>query len=432
MTAAPPPVRFRRTADFTALRLGRAVLGYLTLMMGIITLAPFRFQLTPAHGLTQIWNWSDLIMNVLMFVPFGFVYQLTRPRGAAPNWPRVIVLGGGISLGIELLQLFAPTRYTSLLDLATNTAGAVLGAWLFSRLAVRIHDEDAVQSLALELPLMGLVYQLVPLSWLIGLGSDGEARRWLLLAMAIIAGAVLGTVQAAYVVPRGPARIAADRRWLVAAVLGWALVALVPAARGDVHLVMAGMTLVTGVALLRSVATTRRVGGDGPMRFELPTLRLVLPVFAVYLTLSSLSPLTAASPVWQGTLALALPGVELSQPFVFRALEHVAAFTLVGYISAEFYGRDLQSFARTAPRLLMWTMSVSLLLQAARGFHADHGASALLLVFTQIAALFGGWLYVLQRAHVLALVRRRELLATLHRESRNLDPPEPVTSLISP
>lgn len=56
--------RFRRTADFTALRLGRALLAYLALVTAIITMAPFRFQWTPAHGLTNIWNWSDLLINV--------------------------------------------------------------------------------------------------------------------------------------------------------------------------------------------------------------------------------------------------------------------------------------------------------------------------------------------------------------------------------
>ena len=172
-------VRFRRTADFTALRLGRAMLGYLVLVTSIITLAPFRFQWAPAHGLTDIWGWSDLVMNVLMFVPFGFVYQLTRPRGAAPDWPQVAVLGAAISGAIEILQLFSPMRYSSLMDVVANTTGAAVGAWLFARLARRLNDETAVRSFALELPLMGLVYQLIPLCWLIGLGSEGGFRRTL-------------------------------------------------------------------------------------------------------------------------------------------------------------------------------------------------------------------------------------------------------------
>ena len=106
-----------------------------------------------------------------------------------PDWPRVVILGAMLSGTIETLQLFSPTRYTSLLDLATNSAGAAVGAWLFARLARRLEDDTAVQSLALELPLMGLVYQLIPLCWLIGLGSEGGARRIFVLPVAAFAGA---------------------------------------------------------------------------------------------------------------------------------------------------------------------------------------------------------------------------------------------------
>jgi glycopeptide antibiotics resistance protein len=401
-----PRFRFRRAADFTALRLGRALLGYLALTIAIITLAPFRFQLTPAHGVTQIWSWSDLVMNVLMFVPFGFVHQLTRPRGAPTDWPRVVILGAVLSTSVEVAQLFAPTRYTSLLDILTNTAGAALGAWIFSRVNRRLAGDTAVQSLALELPLMGLVYLLVPLAWLVRLGSEGDDRRLLLLLLAAIAGAILGTVHAAYL-SAGSARDLL--RWIVALPLGWVLVAVAPGARGDWWLVAAAAGLGPLAAWLRDRATRRSAARES-RRFELPTLRLVLPLFAAYLALSSLWPLGDAFPLWRGTFALALSGVEVTQPFVYRILEHVAAFTLVGYMGAEFHGRDERRLAGTLPRLLAWTISVSLLLEVARGFHLAYGASALLFVLTQVAAVFGAYVYVLQRAHVRALVARRQLL----------------------
>ena len=401
--------RFRRTADFTALRLGRAVLGYLALVTSIITMAPFRFQWTPAHGLTSIWNWSDLVMNVLLFVPFGFVYQLTRPRGAPPDWPRVVILGAALSGTIETLQLFSPTRYTSLLDLATNTAGAALGAWAFAQLARRLEDDTAVQSLALELPLMGLVYQLIPLCWLIGLGSEGGTRGIFVLPVAAFAGAVLGTVHAAYLAPERQQ----DRRWLVSLSLGWVIVAVVPGAGGDLDLIGAGATLTIGIALLRSIATTRDRATDVHRRFELPTLRLVMPWFAAYLALSSIWPLDTVTPTWQWIIALTPAPVELTQPVVYRLLEHVAAFTLAGYMIAEFHGRDARGLRDMAPRVAWWAGGISLLLELARGWYPDTGASVLLWMFTVVAALFGGWLYLLQRDHVRALVERRRLLASL-------------------
>jgi VanZ family protein len=416
--------RYRRAADVTAQRLGRAVLAYLALITAVITLAPFRFQLTPAHGLTSIWNPSDLVMNVLMFVPFGFVYQLTRPRGASVPLARVLLLGAALSGAIETAQLFAPARYSSLLDVATNAAGAGLGAWLFGRVGARLNNGEAVESLALELPLMGLVYLLVPLCWLLGLGSEGDNRRLLLLVLALIAGAILGTVHAAYVAPEHPSA-QSRRRWLVLLPASWVVVAGVPGARGEWSLVAAAAAVVVLGAVLRDLAT-RRWRDAGTRRFELPTLRLVLPLFVVVLAVSSLWPFTDVGVEWRGTLALTLPGVALSQPMVYRALSHVAAFTLAGYIGAEFYGREpsrdgdapsveapdaplLEQYGmrEILPRVLGFTGVTAVLLEVARGFLPAVGTSALLLVLTQCAALFGAWVYVLQRAHVQALVRRR-------------------------
>jgi glycopeptide antibiotics resistance protein len=404
--------RFRRTADFTALRLGRVVLGYLALVTSIITMAPFRFQWTPAHGLTDLWTWSDLVMNVLLFVPFGFVYRFTRPRGAPPDWPRVIILGAALSGTIEALQLFSPTRYTSLQDVATNTAGAAVGAWAFARLASRLEDDSSVPSLALELPLMGLVYQLIPLCWLIGLGSDGGARRFFVLPVAAIAGAILGTVHAAYLAPERQGR----SRWLVALCLGWVIVAVVPGAGGDLGLLFASATLTIGIALFRRMATARDRAASAHRRFELPTLRLVMPLFAAYLALSSLWPLDAARPEWHWIVALAPAQLELTQPLMYRLLEQVAAFTLAGYMIAEFHGRDARGLRATATRVALWAGGISLLLEVARGWYPDASASVLLWLFTVVAALFGGWMYLLQRDHVRALVHRRRLLASLAAE----------------
>lgn len=381
-------------------------------MVGIITLAPFRFETSPAHGLSFLWTWSDLVLNVLMFAPFGFVYQLTRPRGAAPEWWRVLLLGLTFSGAIEIAQLFAPARYSSPFDVGTNTAGALLGAWAFFVVSQRVRGEAAVQTLALELPLMGLVYLLIPLCWLIGFGSDGELRRLLLLGPGVMAGAILGTVHAAYVRPTPPAW------WLTVTTLGWSLVAFVPGARGDLTVILPGAVLVHAVAVLRDLATQRALqqgGTAASRRFELPTLRRVLPVYTVYLVLSALWPLDDADGRWRGTLALSLAGVEPSQMAVFRALEQVAAFTLVGYMGAEYHGRDPRSGLPALARIIAWSVAASALLQVARGFQPAAGASATLFLLTQVAAAFGHLLYVLQREHVQALAQRRTVLQSFRK-----------------
>lgn len=385
------------------MRLGRATLVYLTVMMGIITLAPFRFAATPVHGLTSIWTWSDLVMNVVMFLPFGFVYQLTRPAGSPASAQRVLLYGALLSGCVETAQLFEATRYSSLIDVTTNALGAALGALVYGWIVRGIEGENAVRTLALELPLMALVYLLVPLMWLIGLASGGDSRSWLVLPIAAFAGGIIGTVHAAYLQPsRGIAR-----SWLLPLALLWFVVALLPGTIRDITVLATGAVLTVSTAWLRSVATARFRDGFGNRRFELPTLRLVMPLFAAYLALSSLWPLDEATATWRGAISLYPADIELSERAIYLMLEHIAAFTLVGYIVAEFYGRDLARYRQIAPRVVAWGGGISLLLETTRGWHPSYGASLLMLLLTVAACAIGGWLYQLQREHVKAMLGRR-------------------------
>lgn len=73
---------------------------------------------------------TDLVSNVVLFVPFGLAWQLWRPDAPFPRWGPL--LGLLVSLGVESLQALGipPQRNPSLADLLTNTAGATLGASL--------------------------------------------------------------------------------------------------------------------------------------------------------------------------------------------------------------------------------------------------------------------------------------------------------------
>jgi hypothetical protein len=223
------------------------------------------------------------------------------------------------------------------------------------------------------------------------------------LPIAAFAGGIMGAVHAAYLQPaRGLAR-----GWLLPAAVLWYVVALLPGTIRDPALLAVGALLTVSTAWLRSIATARFRDAFGNRRFELPTLRLVMPLFAAYLALSSLWPLDAATAPWRGAVALFPASAEPSERAIYLMLEHVAAFTLVGYIVAEFYGRDLARFRQVAPRVVAWGGGISLLLEATRGWHPMYGASLLMLILTAAACSLGGWLYQLQREHVKALLTRR-------------------------
>lgn len=83
----------------------------------------------PVHPGDRLWIPYDIASNVLGFVPLGFVLAWKRrPASIA----MALAFGFAFSLSIEIVQPFIPGRNSSIVDLASNSAGALLGA-LISR-----------------------------------------------------------------------------------------------------------------------------------------------------------------------------------------------------------------------------------------------------------------------------------------------------------
>jgi hypothetical protein len=74
----------------------------------------------------------DIVVNIVGFMPFGFFgyayLRYVRGIGSARSTFSIIVLGALTSLAIEVLQVYLPTRDSSLLDVINNTLGSALGA----------------------------------------------------------------------------------------------------------------------------------------------------------------------------------------------------------------------------------------------------------------------------------------------------------------
>jgi hypothetical protein len=100
-----------------------------------------QFLTPPWREFKANWTyWGNVILNVSAFIPLGFFFsayfssirQIKRATAAA------IVLGFAVSLTIEILQAFLPTRDSGMTDLVTNTSGTALGAGLYAWLANKI------------------------------------------------------------------------------------------------------------------------------------------------------------------------------------------------------------------------------------------------------------------------------------------------------
>jgi VanZ family protein len=87
------------------------------------------------HSWPDVWTrgvMRDLAANVLFYTPLGAsaFLMLARRRRRAFGLAGATILGFALSVAVEILQLYIPGRQTSLLDVLSNTTGALAGALL--------------------------------------------------------------------------------------------------------------------------------------------------------------------------------------------------------------------------------------------------------------------------------------------------------------
>jgi hypothetical protein len=101
---------------------------------------PERFFVLHEPFLEHPWNeyysgwhyWKDVGVNIAGFIPLGFFFYayFSRVRTVERAASVTIAFGFAISLAIEILQAFLPTRNSGMTDLITNTLGTAVGAML--------------------------------------------------------------------------------------------------------------------------------------------------------------------------------------------------------------------------------------------------------------------------------------------------------------
>jgi VanZ family protein len=122
----------------------RRLLLLVAALLAYGSLFPWKFEFTSAagsplaavlHGWPSYWTryvLRDVILNIVIYAPFGFVAALafrrkfSRPMAAAA----AALLGLIFSVSMELLQVYVPGRDPSLSDVLTNTIGSAAGALL--------------------------------------------------------------------------------------------------------------------------------------------------------------------------------------------------------------------------------------------------------------------------------------------------------------
>lgn len=377
----------------TNARLFAALFGYITLIILLLTLNPFYFAF-PMH-VSFHWesSWGNLISNILLFLPIGFLYRLTTKRRGA------LLLGTGMSLTIEIIQIFIPARTPSIIDILANTFGAGLGAYLSELLSGWIViTPGIVNQLRLETPLMGTIYLFVPLLWIDTFAWNDSYNHLALTSLVGICGAI----------------IFSDlfRHWW--SLVNGRVVLFASLATGLWFFIGAGPNLVHsyliviigfGAMLLGALLTGfRRTIKD--RRFEQNTLRRVFPFFAFYMMLLTFWLPFSALGSWQIFFGFTNRVTETSMEVLYPRLEYLVAFTVLGYLLAEWRGRQEISLSKDIPRLFAIILGIALCLECFSGFQIGRGASVIRLVLTIASALFGGIIYHFSRAHIRFLLGR--------------------------
>ena len=77
--------------------------------------------------------WESVLKNIVGFIPLGFCFYayFSLVRHYQRAGLTTVILGFAVSLTIEVLQAYLPTRDSGTTDLITNTLGTWLGIMVY-------------------------------------------------------------------------------------------------------------------------------------------------------------------------------------------------------------------------------------------------------------------------------------------------------------
>jgi VanZ family protein len=86
------------------------------------------FLATLPHHVT----YADVAFNIVAYLPLGFALYAVFPSTwrARSRWLSALIVAFGLSIVVEMLQTWLPTRVASIYDTAANIVGACIGAAL--------------------------------------------------------------------------------------------------------------------------------------------------------------------------------------------------------------------------------------------------------------------------------------------------------------
>jgi len=137
----PDVARNHGAAAFYSFNEGQGNVIHNQVKLATDLIIPERFFVLHEQFLERPWDeyrpgwryWKNIGVNIVGFIPLGFFFcahfsSLRNGNGAAA---KTIALGFMVSLTVEVLQAFLPTRDSGMTDVLTNTMGTAIGVVVF-------------------------------------------------------------------------------------------------------------------------------------------------------------------------------------------------------------------------------------------------------------------------------------------------------------
>ena len=99
-------------------------------------------QVLHRNGVPEWFGYTKLEFsaNILMFVPIGFLLTMILPMRV---WWLALIVGGGLSISIELIQgAILTARFATVSDVMSNSIGTVVGAFLAVIIRSLVYSRD--------------------------------------------------------------------------------------------------------------------------------------------------------------------------------------------------------------------------------------------------------------------------------------------------
>lgn len=369
-----------RSTSASRARLSRVLLFYWLGLVAVIVLAPFSFSS----------EWLDVVARVLLFIPLGFLFPLTM-QGRNPRPLPVsllgLLLGGAIAATHPAVAQARPMETT--LFVLASTLGAGVGAYILQAANHRIaHTGRLAGRLSLEIPLVALIYMLLPPLLATSLSAANDVA---LIPLGLLGARLIAAVYEHHFAPGGVFR----QRSITGVAAGWMTLGVFPLILRDPALGVAIVALVA-LATWRTASIPAVHMGGVERRFEADTLRKAVPSVIAYFVIAIGLPLATGIGEWSVEPGLTGSDGVLSRQLI-DLLGPIASFAMLGYLLAETRGRRELPFLKTAPRIAIECAAVALALEVSRGLQPDVGFSFVQFGAAVAASVLGAGIYHSQR-----------------------------------